>query len=222
MGKIYQGILGKVSGKVGSVVGSSWKGIPTVRIYNETVANPRTAAQVENRGHFATVTAIGSSLLASIVKPFWDRFALKQSGYNAFVNANMRGLDFESIPTTIVLSKGNLAMPTISPSFVQDAEDIKVTWNPNERQRYDLSTDKLWAVLMNKDTGEFIGAPLYTSNVGGVQATRAAGTGYLKDADIPDTWVPAANKYALAVLAMREDSTQVSLSVGVTNVSYVG
>jgi hypothetical protein len=42
MGKISQGILGGISGKVGNVIGGSWKGIDYIRVKPSSVANPRT------------------------------------------------------------------------------------------------------------------------------------------------------------------------------------
>lgn len=53
MGVISQGILGGVSGKVGNVVGASWKGIDYLRIKPSNVANPRTEGQVSQRTKFA-------------------------------------------------------------------------------------------------------------------------------------------------------------------------
>ena len=44
MGTIKQGILGGFSGKVGSVVGASWKGISYMRSQADHVKNPRSAA----------------------------------------------------------------------------------------------------------------------------------------------------------------------------------
>ena len=49
MGKISQGILGGVSGKVGNVVGGSWKGIDYLKIMPASVANPQTPAQMDQR-----------------------------------------------------------------------------------------------------------------------------------------------------------------------------
>jgi hypothetical protein len=42
MGTIKQGILGGFSGKVGTVVGASWKGIAYMRSLPQKVKNPRT------------------------------------------------------------------------------------------------------------------------------------------------------------------------------------
>jgi hypothetical protein len=55
MGRIKKGILGGFSGKVGSVVGASWKSIDYIRSLPASVRNPRTPAQVNQRSKFATV-----------------------------------------------------------------------------------------------------------------------------------------------------------------------
>ena len=55
MGKIKQGILGGLSGKVGNVIGANWKGIDYLRIKPSSVANPRTPGQVDQRSKFSTV-----------------------------------------------------------------------------------------------------------------------------------------------------------------------
>ena len=49
MGKIGKGILGGVSGKVANVVGASWKGIDYLRAKPQSVANPRSVLQVNQR-----------------------------------------------------------------------------------------------------------------------------------------------------------------------------
>lgn len=46
MGTIKKGILGGFSGKVGTVVGSSWKGIAYMRSLPQNMKNPRTEGQV--------------------------------------------------------------------------------------------------------------------------------------------------------------------------------
>ena len=55
MGKISQGVLGGFSGKVGNVIGASWKGIDYMRIMPANVANPRTQGQIDQRSKFVTV-----------------------------------------------------------------------------------------------------------------------------------------------------------------------
>ena len=72
MGKIKQGILGAVSGKVGGVVGSSWKGIAYLKVLPASVANPNTAAQQTQRGAFSGIVA--NRIKNSQLIPFFPLF----------------------------------------------------------------------------------------------------------------------------------------------------
>ncbi len=62
MGTIKQGILGGFSGKVGTVIGSSWKGISYMKGRAQSIKNPKTAAQVMQRNFFAQLTSLASQL----------------------------------------------------------------------------------------------------------------------------------------------------------------
>ena len=57
MGIIKQSILGGFSGKVGTVVGGSCKGIFYMRVLAQNVKNPRTDAQMNQRSNFALAMA---------------------------------------------------------------------------------------------------------------------------------------------------------------------
>ena len=62
MGKIKQGILGGFRGTVGTVVGSSWNGVAYMKGKPQSVRNPRTDAQVQQREFFKEVQALVSQL----------------------------------------------------------------------------------------------------------------------------------------------------------------
>ena len=62
MGKIKQGILGGFRGTVGTVVGSSWNGIAYMKGKPQSVRNPRTDAQVNQRTFFKEVQALVAQL----------------------------------------------------------------------------------------------------------------------------------------------------------------
>ncbi len=55
MGNIKQGILGGFSGKVGTVVGSNWKGISYMRAIAPSIRDARTAKQLAQREKFKLV-----------------------------------------------------------------------------------------------------------------------------------------------------------------------
>lgn len=89
MAIIKRGILGGFSNKIGNVVGTSWKGISVMRSLPQSVHNPKTQAQEEQRTNFAVASKLGSQLLDSIIKPFWDKKAIRMSGYNLWVQTNI-------------------------------------------------------------------------------------------------------------------------------------
>lgn len=87
MGKIKKGILGGFSGKTGTVVGGSWKGIDYMRSLATSVANPKTAAQVTVRSNFKTIASIMAKANPITKLSNWSN-AKKQSAFNAAVRIN--------------------------------------------------------------------------------------------------------------------------------------
>ena len=89
MAIIKRGILGGFSNKIGNVVGTSWKGISVMRSLPQSVHNPKTELQEEQRTNFAVASKLGSQLLDAVIKPFWDKRAIRMSGYNLWVQKNL-------------------------------------------------------------------------------------------------------------------------------------
>jgi hypothetical protein len=153
MAVIKQGILGALSGKVGSVIGGSWKGIAYLRSRPASVANPRTAGQVTQRNSFTAMIQVASLLLAKIVKPLWDRFAQFESGYNAFVGANIKCF-VNGVFTNFsdfIIARGKLVgfdTPTITMG-VGDTATV-VDWLDNTGEGDALATDESYGVYYNE------------------------------------------------------------------------
>jgi hypothetical protein len=121
MGKLRNGILGSITGKVSGVVGSTWKGINTLRAY-AIPSNPKSAAQVTQRGLFGFVVNICSMLLIDVVQPYWDPFASKISGFNAMVKHNLLRVTSSSDYSNIQVANGNLESAAIT-AFTYDTSD---------------------------------------------------------------------------------------------------
>lgn len=111
MGIIKRGILGGVSNKIGNVVGSSWKGIATLRSLPLSVANPNTQEQKTNRNSFSIMSKLGSDVLATVCQPLWNRDAKQMSGFNAYVKENKLAYDKNWIDwlANPIMSKGVLS-----------------------------------------------------------------------------------------------------------------
>lgn len=62
MGKIKQGILGGFRGTVGTVVGSSWNGVAYMKGKPQSVRNPRTEDQVQQRNFFKDLQQLVAQL----------------------------------------------------------------------------------------------------------------------------------------------------------------
>lgn len=155
MGIIKQGILGGFSNKVGSVVGSSWKGIAVMRSLPISVANPRTAAQVSQREEFAQTAKIASSMLAEVVQPCWNRNAKRMSGYNAFVKYNEKFANpsyFIAALNAMKYSVGDLNIPQINSGGDPLGGD-SMSWLKNSNLgRYDRMDDTIVAVCVEYET----------------------------------------------------------------------
>lgn len=158
MGIIKRGILGGYSNKVGNVVGSSWKGIATMRVLPLSVANPRTAAQVGNRESFKAVTEFTSSILTSIVKPLNDRFALRMSGFNLFVQRNKGVFVDPLLPnwTSLQLSRGRLSQPDFTAANTAIPNQVIVNWSPIPIGSMDMATDRAFVLCVSL-SGEVVG-----------------------------------------------------------------
>lgn len=159
MAILKQGILGGVKGKVGSVVGSSWKGIATLRSLPLSVTNPRTAAQVGNRTRFSDVVALATVLLSGVIKPLNDRFASGMSGYNLFVQRSRDCFTPAGVfvPANLILSRGKLGATAIVSVTADEGNNfVSVLFNSALSNGYQSGTDKAYGVVMASN-GDVLG-----------------------------------------------------------------
>jgi len=160
MGIIRQGILGGFSGKVANVVGSSWKGIAVIKSLPISVANPRTAPQVAQRDRFSNTVNFGVSILAEVIKPLWDRFAIRQSGFNAFISRNIELFDstFPNPPENLAIADGAMASTPIDSVTINAAADtVEVSWDDDTGVGLKLADDEAYVVAVNRTTGDIRG-----------------------------------------------------------------
>jgi hypothetical protein len=184
MAVIKRGILGGMSGKVANVVGGTWKGVDYIRSLPLSVANPNTAAQQEQRGKFGGIVSLGSTLLTTTIKPLWDRFAVKMSGYNAFVQANIENWDIDKplVPIDFILARGSLTGIIDLAAAPGGGNDIiPCTWTDNSGTGTATATDVAYLIAMNV-TQNNVGV----SNVGFARSGETANITMPTDAVIGD------------------------------------
>lgn len=157
MARLDQGLLGGYSGKLGTTVGATWKGINVIRTYQPNVANPNTQLQSDHRNKFREIAQLGSFFLASMVKPFWDKGAKKMSGYNAFVSINTRAMrdELQFDPMKFIIGNGQMGHPTYEVSLIEASNRIDIGWDKDEEVLYGQPTDELYVVIFN-----YVGEPI--------------------------------------------------------------
>lgn len=150
MGVIKQGILGGFQNKVGAVIGSNWKGIATMRSRPISVANPRTGKQVAVRSDFSILVKMASALNATLIRPYWSRFAQKKTGANAFISANFSKLAgvVTTIPNRLILSQGKLD-GLADYAVALGAKDYTLSWDETVLGVYGATTDKVSVFALN-------------------------------------------------------------------------
>lgn len=153
MGKLQGGILGIMTGKVGGVVGSTWKDKNTLRAYRSSIAVNNTAKAVASKTIFAECVAKAIQINGVIGRDLWQRFEKSQSGYNALV-AQFRSAYNNSnvfVPEDLILSKGKVEETAIqSASINASTKDITINWN-SATTGYQLSSDIPYVVVMSID-----------------------------------------------------------------------
>jgi len=153
MGKFRNGIMGTVTGKVGNVVGSTWKGINTVRAYAKP-SNPQTEKQQQHRMLFR------------------EAFQAIKPAYNAKTREIMRGYSKEMSQINSLMqfslrqqkARGGQLVPFITIGKI--AQDIQFVGLPTKANdwAYEIvsystpllsaTMQKLWVVIVNATTGE--------------------------------------------------------------------
>lgn len=171
MAVIKSGILGGVSGSIGNVTGSSWKGIAVLRTKPLSVANPNTPAQQAVRTPWSSLTKLASSITGSIIQLAWNGIASKMSGYNLFLQKNaQKAFDASGafVPADLLVSPGTLISTSITSTIIDDLGSAPITWSTVLPSVQALATDKAYVAVFDTD-GKLVGV---SSGV----AARSAGT----------------------------------------------
>lgn len=209
MGIIKRGILGGVANKIGNVVGSSWKGIATLRSLPLSVANPNTYLQKRNRNSFALFSKMGSQVLTTVCQPLWNRDAKQMSGFNAYVMENKRKYDaspaeWEQNP---VMSKGRLSSRLLTAFYETEGSMLNVTWDTTLSNPADDNDDLAYIQIISVDDTN-PAEPIYSAKGYANVITRDKGTVSL--AGVPNR--PASGKFIVSLSFKSMDGQEVAKS----------
>ncbi|HEY3373391.1 MAG TPA: DUF6266 family protein [Prolixibacteraceae bacterium] len=154
MAKFNQGILGGFSGKVGTVVGSVWKGICTMRALATSVSQPNSPAQLEQRARFKAVVDFLKPLTAFLRLGFKSQ-AIKMTEFNAAMRYNLENALTGAYPafdidySKALVSCGNLTGALNPVAAAVAGVGIDFTWDDNSMSAGALPNDKVLLVVYN-------------------------------------------------------------------------
>lgn len=161
MAIIKQGVLGAFSGKVGTVIGTSWKGIAIIRGIAASIVNPRTPAQLEQRARFSLVVKFLRTLTAFLRSGFKSA-ALQMSGFNAAVAYNVKNAVSGIYPeltldyTKLRVTQGNLP-GALNPTVVSSAAGtVAFHWDDNSMDAGSMADDKAVLLVYNPVKGQSV------------------------------------------------------------------
>lgn len=146
MGIISKGILGPFSGTVGTVVGSSWKGIDYMRSLPRKSNRPPSQQQDEQRLKFALIGGFLRSM-TPLLQMSYKSEGKNMSGFNSALSYNLKNAvtgaypDFDIRYDMALVSRG--ALPNAAaPQAVVAGNSIEWTWTDNTGAGKAAATDK--------------------------------------------------------------------------------
>lgn len=161
MGKMRMGILDGFIGKVGTVVGSFWKGKKVLRGYNEFPSNPDTETQRLQRAKFGLLGEMGGAVLNALRVGLKVRAdSRKSTEVGEFVRLNMDKVSgtVEHLAVAydgIQLSDGNLTTVGFDEPDLENPLVVKVSITESYLTAPDAhADDKVYLVIYNKTLGK--------------------------------------------------------------------
>lgn len=196
MGVIRKGILGGFSGKVGTVIGSSWNSISYMRSLAESYKDANTEKQACQRGRFSEVVRFLKTIVPYLHVGYRSREA-GQSAYSSAMSYVLRnavsgcGADAAVDFGKALVSRGGLAMAADA-AVEASGGKLSFTWTDNSGSDKASAEDVAMVLAFNKVKAEAV----YDLEAG----TRADGAAELT---LPAGW----GDDALAVyLSFRSDA----------------
>ena len=152
MGTISKGILGGFSGKVGTVIGGSWKGIDYMRSQSTTKRTTFTQPQLDQQAKFALSVKFLQPMTGLLSVSFRD-FAIKMTGFNNALRYTLKNAITGSYPAYTVdysmalVSRGDLPN-ALSPTAASTvAGQVAFNWTDNSGVGKAAPTDKAILVV---------------------------------------------------------------------------
>lgn len=160
MGTIKQGILGGFSGKVGTVVGSTWKSVHYMRALAVSVNNPNTEKQQCQRNKFLVALQFLKTF-TPFLRVGYQNYAKGQSAFNAAMSYMLKnattgcGADVAIDYNKTLVARGSLNT-TMNATATIEGNKVSYTWTDNSGTGNARATDTAMLLAYNKHKKEAI------------------------------------------------------------------
>lgn len=162
MGSYNKGILGPFRGRVGTVVGYSWRGKDLIRALPKESSTAPTEAQLEQRAKFGTVIRFLTPI-KEVVGAYFGKEANAKSPFNQATGYHIREallpgqnntwlIDYQKV----LISRGQLRGGDHVQVAPGGANQLNLTWIDNSGQGNADPTDIAIAVVYCTDMEEFV------------------------------------------------------------------
>ena len=152
MGTFSKGILGGFSGKVGTVVGTTWRGIDVMRSLPKKSKKVATATQLQQREKFSQVSDFLNQINAVVSSYFGSDKGEKTRRNRAMSYLLKEALTFENPDwvwnySKVLISRGDLPGLATGNATSTVSNALEITWANNSDQGMALPNDKLVVVV---------------------------------------------------------------------------
>ena len=148
------GVMGKFYGKIGVIVGFTWKGLQVARAYISRVANPKTNAQELVRTRFAAAGHLASMFLPAITVGLKNLASgRKSTDVGEFVRLNWAKIqaatpgEYTIDYTGLVIAKGGLCGVGFGSPQFDDPLEVAIDITPNLDGYKANANDKVYILV---------------------------------------------------------------------------
>jgi hypothetical protein len=178
MAKICLGILDGFIGKVGTVVGSFWKGKAVMRAYKKKVHDRGSKKQVEQRMRFATIGSLSSAFLDALRLGLHAEAQKRRiTEADLFVKKNLQAVEFtwpDTIDvdyTLLELAAGSLGEVSFGSPQFDEPLTVAVSFGANSDLPGVSEDDQVYLFVYNPGDGRGLLSQAVRRNAGSVSIT---------------------------------------------------
>ena len=182
MAKLPQGILGPVSGSVGTIVGASWKDTDYIRSKSSKPKGDPSPTQLDNQYKFSAVINFVSTMTELLNQTF-SKYAISMSESNAAFSYNYQNAitgtspDYSIDYAKALVSRGDLMNASGIAATVTN-KTVHFTWTDNSGLGMAAATDKAVLVAYCRNynlTVYTVGSAVRSIKAGALDVSNFAG-----------------------------------------------